>query len=77
LIALEIGCGSGVPSVVARREWNRRFAGGGGGSGLRALVLLATDLNPFEARVALRTAADNSAWQGDGDDGVAPPSLRS
>jgi release factor glutamine methyltransferase len=69
-IALEIGCGSGVPSVVARREWSRRFGG------RRPLVSLATDLNPFAARVALRTARENASWQGDGDnDNVGPRPL--
>jgi release factor glutamine methyltransferase len=72
VVALEIGCGSGVPSIVARQEWKRRFCGDFHHHNQddylpslptsRFLISFATDLNPRAARLALRTAIENACW---------------
>lgn len=50
-IALEIGCGSGVPSVFFRRIWNAK-------SPIR-LISVATDVNPKALTVTRQTALAN------------------
>jgi release factor glutamine methyltransferase len=70
MVVLEVGCGSAVPSVVFRNEWNLRYGQGGGGSmnnaaGAtnhhtdRVLLSFATDVNPKALEVAQRTADAN------------------
>jgi release factor glutamine methyltransferase len=66
MVVLEVGCGSGVPSVVFRTEWNQRYGQAGGGTegatnhrSDRVLVSFATDVNPKALEVAQRTAHAN------------------
>lgn len=52
-VLVEIGCGTGVPTVWFRHEWARRYP-------LRALRTYVTDINPKALQVALRTDEENN-----------------
>ena len=52
-VVLEIGCGTGVPMVWFRQEWQRRFP-------QRRLQCYVTDINPRALQVALQTDEINN-----------------
>jgi release factor glutamine methyltransferase len=70
MVVLEVGCGSGVPSVVFRLEWDLRYGKNIGGQEEGAAgprrhrtdripVYFATDVNPKALEVAKRTSEAN------------------
>lgn len=59
-VVLEIGCGTGVPTVWFRREWSKRYPG-------RPLRTFVTDINPHALKVAQRLDQRNN-----GDSGLLP-----
>jgi len=52
-VVLEIGCGTGVPTIMFRQEWQKRYPD-------RVLRTYVTDINPKALEVALRTDEYNN-----------------
>eukprot|EP00977_Amphora_coffeiformis_P004171 scaffold846_cov168-Amphora_coffeaeformis.AAC.28 len=57
-VLLEIGCGTGVPTIMFRQEWQKRYPN-------RKLRTYVTDINPRALEVALRTDECNNNKGGD------------
>lgn len=55
-VLLEIGCGTGVPTVWFRREWARRYPN-------RPLRTYVTDINPKALQVAMTTDEKNNGME--------------
>lgn len=56
-VVLELGCGTGVPTVMFRQEWFKRYP-------RRTLQTFVTDINPRALQVALQTDECNNRVDG-------------
>ena len=65
LIAMEIGCGTGVPIIYFHSEWNKRVRASV--QSMSTLISIATDINPEALDVARQTANANGVGNSSGD----------